>query len=623
MKTLYDSWTVSDLLESLDRGRLLLPPYQRRGVWDEEKQKMLVTSLRKQWPIGSLLLCKAAEGKGDEYLLIDGQQRVTAIRQYCKNPCHYLDPKDIDSSVLESLCEFVSREKGQDCVEGVTHAVAQWLSGCSGMSKADGFSPSTLAAQIEERMSLGGGVALAGKCEDVVDCLRANWDLAGREVAIVIYNGSSDEISEIFRLINSTGEPLDKFDITAASWYSEGTDTIIKNSSVVSRIKAGYEKQKADGMTFAVPFEDREPMLVEYLFGLGKLLVSKYPVLFGKPSALNETDEIGFNIAATAHGLGIGWKPIAKLNRVMKARASVKGKIDPGRFEKSLIESCDFVLECLNHILAVRLNRSGLQEPPELLHNTSHMLSMICRVLVGKYSEDFKGVRREWATESRVLRRTLPQFYLEDILEEKWTGAAATRLFECVWRRDGAKCVPSPYYLEERDREQWKQMLSAYHERSKMRRRKTGRYIQKHQKVFLKYAMQNALLLKHQLGAGCEIEHLFPVSRLEQLVQAEKSDSAGWAIDHVANLALFTRKMNREKSKQTLAEFCDGKKRAELKTLAAEGLSPAMLMCEVDQVAIPSGKGKRFTRAQYESFLDDRYGRMRDAVLVSLLSDRR
>ena len=621
MKTDYDAWTVGDLLKAIAGERLLLPTYQRRGVWDENKQKQLMASLRKQWPIGSLLFGKPAGDQTNKYLLIDGQQRVTAIREYCRNPCRYLEPRDVSAAVLERLCEFIKTQKGSDLSDKTSLLITEWLGTCTEMTKPGGFSASSLASVLEKKLELKGAIALASACEDVVLDLEANWNLNEREIAIVFYNGPSDDIPEIFKAINTAGEPLDKFDIIAAQWFTEGTDTNIKNPKIVSHIRASYEKQVADGMTFAVPFEDRDPMLVEYLFGLGKWLIAEYPIFFGKPSESNETEEVGFNIAATAHGLAIGWTPMGRLNRLMKTRSINKGKIDPIKFEQALKEACNFTLRALNDILGMRLNRSGLQEPPEILHNTSHLISMICRVLVGQFSADFKAERREWQKEKKVLATTLRHFYLEDILEEKWTGAAATRLFDCVWRREGDKLVPSPHYLELRTDTQWKQMLAAYHGKSKMKRRKTGRYVQKHQKVFLKYAIHGTLLLKQELGEAHEIEHLFPVSRLEEVIEADKAEQSGWAIDHVANLALFSRTLNREKSKQTLEEYCAGMPLAQLRKLKKECLNSDMLMCEISDVAIPRGKGKRFTRGQYEVFLDNRFDRMSAAVMQCLFPD--
>jgi len=390
--------------------------------------------------------------------------------------------------------------------------------------------------------------------------------------------------------------------------------TNIRTQPIRRHIQESYEKQITDGMVFETRFEDREPMLVEYLFGLSKVLMERFALLFGKPGTPNETDEVGFNIAATAHGLAITYKPMATLNEVMKSVAMHQGQIDPSAFEKALIDACDFTQDAMKRILGIRLNKSSGTEPPEVLHNTSHIISFVCRVLVGKYEPDFRTQRAEWTGEKDVLRRNLRHFYLEDILEDNWSGAAANTLWERVWRHEGGARVPSPYYLEARTRSHWDRILENYHERLKLQLKTSGRYVQKHHKVFLKYAVNESLLAQQQLGGAFQIEHLYPVKRLEELIQLHGDNSSGWAIDHVANLALFSRKLNERKGKKTLAEYWETLDRAGRKRLRGEGLN--MLMCQVGDVAIADER--RFVKASYERFLNMRFAKMKSEVLKCL-----
>jgi hypothetical protein len=617
MKTKYETWRIRDLLDALDEGRLTLPPYQRRGVWEEGKQKRLISSLKSNWPIGSLLFSNSDDGNDNGFLLIDGQQRVTAIRDYCKNPCRYLEAADIASDVMDELCLFIKTKLGVDQRARVSSTLTSWLRSCTSMTKKGNFSPSILAKLFHAHLEVPADSDLSGACEDVVNDLLANWDLSERQVPIVFFSGTSDVVAEIFRLINTAGAPLGTFDVIAATWFKEGTDTVINNPKIVAHIRTSYDQQRDDGMTFESPFDERPAMLVEYLFGLGKLLIERYPHFFGKPSLLNETDELGFKLAAVSHGLAFSKKSMERLNGEMKRRCSGASGIDPTNFENAVIEACDFVAKAINDILLIRLNRASAQSPPEILHNTDQLLSIICRVLVGKYKPDFKGVRKEWAKEEKVLNVTIRQFYLQDILEERWQGAAATRLFDRVWRSEGdEKHEPSAFYLNGYGKADWRTILAGYHEKAKMQRRTTGRYVTKVHRTFLKFAICSALKHRQQTGEAYEIEHLYPVSRLEKLIKTDKADKAGWAIDHVANLALFSRKLNRDKSGETLAEFCDGLSPQELKQLEKDGLN--MLMCEVQDVALPKDKSKRFTRANYEAFLDKRFGKMSDEIIECL-----
>jgi hypothetical protein len=617
MSTKYKSWPISQLLAALENGELTLPQYQRRGVWDKKLQKRLMSSIRNQWPIGSLLLARNEESGGDDNLLIDGQQRVTAIREFMKNPCAYLEPSDIGPELLGQLQVFVSRSTGKarDATDDATkQAITKWLSSCTAMALSGGFAASGLARSLITELEMADSLPLTEACERVVDDLAANWSLSDREIPIIFYGGDIDHIPEIFERINTAGKRLDKFDIYSAQWHREGTATHIRTQAVRRHIQASYEKQINDGMIFATRFEDRDPMLVEYLFGLSKLLMDKFSLLFGKPGNVNETDEVGFNVAATAHGLAITYKPMATLNRTMRTVAVYRGQIDPSNFEKALLDACDFTQEALKPILGIRLNKARGSEPPEILHNTSHIISMVCRVLIGKYTSSFTAQRADWGDEKDVLRKNLRHFYLEDILEDNWSGAAANTLWDRVWRHDGRDLLPSPYYLQKRERAHWERLLDNYHERLKLQLRTKGRYVQKHHKVFLKYAVNETLLAQQQLREGFQIEHLFPVKRLEELIDFHGDGSSGWPIDHVANLALFSRKLNQRKNKKTLAEYYAELTPANRRKLVGEGLN--MLMCEVNDVSIPSNR--RFGKNAYEQFLDMRFTNMKKEVLKCL-----
>jgi hypothetical protein len=615
--TTYESLSVAELVKALREERLRLPPYQRRGVWDKDKQKALMVSLHKEWPIGSLLFARLQDAPPDYYTLIDGQQRATAISRFFENPCAFLNPDDISEPVLLALRAYAREQLNSNVDEKVDNAIRQWLSSCTSMETEGGFGTAKLQEALEIATGLSGHSSLTSKCEAVVTDLKRRWNLKDRRVSLTLYGGPSADIPEIFDLINTSGESLDKFDIYAAQWYqAETTDTVINNDAITEHIVAGYEQQRADGMTFETPFETREPMLVEYLFGLGKLLTEKFPLFFGKLSRANKMDEVGFNIAATAHQLKITQHEMGQLNdRMLSRHRNAAGKIDPSRFEKALLEACKFTKDVLGSILQIRLNKTNNDDPPEILHNTSHIISMICRVLAGKYEFDFVTQRAGWRIEQPILKQTLRQYYLEDILTNKWKGAAAGTLWDRVWQQqETGALVPSSFYLDRRDRTHWARILDNYNADLKAALKTGGRYVVRHHKVFLKYAVHSSLLSSQQ-NVPFEIEHLFPVSRLQDLIRQNGDQETGWPIDHVANLAIFSRKLNREKSKKTLHEYLESVSEAERRRLRREGLN--MLMCRVQDVAI----GRPFRRRQYEAFLDKRFERMSEHVCRCLFGD--
>src|SRR4051794_26964989 len=86
---------VSDLLDSVDKGDLALPEFQRRFLWRPPAVADLLRTVARRWPCGTFLLLavedkpdfafKSLEGapkaKKPRVLILDGQQRSTALYQ--------------------------------------------------------------------------------------------------------------------------------------------------------------------------------------------------------------------------------------------------------------------------------------------------------------------------------------------------------------------------------------------------------------------------------------------------------------------------------------------------------------------------------------------------------------
>src|SRR3954449_10984024 len=78
---------VTQLLEDVRQERIAIPELQRPFVWDSVKVRDLMDSLYKGYPVGYLITWQSvgAHRKGGQVaahqqILIDGQQRITALR---------------------------------------------------------------------------------------------------------------------------------------------------------------------------------------------------------------------------------------------------------------------------------------------------------------------------------------------------------------------------------------------------------------------------------------------------------------------------------------------------------------------------------------------------------------
>src|SRR6478735_5161005 len=79
--------SVTQLLADVHADRIAIPELQRPFVWDSVKVRDLMDSLYKGYPVGYLITWQSvgARLKGGQVathqqILIDGQQRITALR---------------------------------------------------------------------------------------------------------------------------------------------------------------------------------------------------------------------------------------------------------------------------------------------------------------------------------------------------------------------------------------------------------------------------------------------------------------------------------------------------------------------------------------------------------------
>jgi len=84
-KVFYGEYTLEHWLDLIIKGNIVLPKYQRYFVWDDEKTKKLIESIKAEEFIPPVTIGAYKEHKEDKKgettlnLIIDGQQRLTSI----------------------------------------------------------------------------------------------------------------------------------------------------------------------------------------------------------------------------------------------------------------------------------------------------------------------------------------------------------------------------------------------------------------------------------------------------------------------------------------------------------------------------------------------------------------
>ena len=90
-------WTVETIVNQMRKGRVdLNPRFQRRNAWLRQRKSQLIESMMLRYPIPQLVLAERPEAPGT-YFVIDGKQRLLALRQFC------VDPSDARDAEFEPL----------------------------------------------------------------------------------------------------------------------------------------------------------------------------------------------------------------------------------------------------------------------------------------------------------------------------------------------------------------------------------------------------------------------------------------------------------------------------------------------------------------------------------------
>lgn len=82
MKYTIEIWPIIKLINLYEDDKLNLnPPYQRNAIWSENAQKLLIDTIKNEFPIPVFFLQEKSKGFYD---MVDGQQRTRAILGYIR-----------------------------------------------------------------------------------------------------------------------------------------------------------------------------------------------------------------------------------------------------------------------------------------------------------------------------------------------------------------------------------------------------------------------------------------------------------------------------------------------------------------------------------------------------------
>lgn len=209
-----NQYLVSNLLSKVQIGEIAIPEIQRPFVWEPDKVTELIDSLFNGFPIGYIITwqspnVKLKDGNSSvgKTILIDGQQRITALRaailgETVKNK----DYADIKIQVAYHPLEHKFATLNAAIAKDPT-----WIKDISPL-----LNGTIRASQVRKEYCALNPQADEDIIEESIEALKA---VVNKQVGVIDLSGNLDieKVTEIFIRINSKGVPLNQADFVMST----------------------------------------------------------------------------------------------------------------------------------------------------------------------------------------------------------------------------------------------------------------------------------------------------------------------------------------------------------------------------------------------------------------------
>ena len=251
--------SLTDLLSDIEKGKIQLPDFQRGWVWDDNRIKGLIASIIKSFPISVVTLLETGEnvafktkpvegatapsGIKPEYLILDGQQRLTSLYQsivtnkvvktrnakgYEILRWYYIDMKkamDPDLDLEESIFSInedkvLTRNLGRDIVLDLSSPEKEYENLMYPVCMIDEFKMWRRGFLAYWKHDPEKSIFLDQFEESVVD----NYSHYDVPVIIMKKENSKEAVCQVFEKVNTGGVSLTVFELLTATYAASAFD---------------------------------------------------------------------------------------------------------------------------------------------------------------------------------------------------------------------------------------------------------------------------------------------------------------------------------------------------------------------------------------------------------------
>jgi uncharacterized protein with ParB-like and HNH nuclease domain len=576
---------------------LIKPDFQRNFVWKEDKKLSLISTIKLGYPIGTILL--SPKGNTEKFLLIDGLQRISTLKEIKKNPFQYLSIDELTDDLIvsklidtekEIRIEFnkFKEEHQLKFLETIKSTIIEEIKNGRKENLKDTKIANIISKNLirsipffkNQDLNISEGIT------DIIFYLRNLLDVDEVELPAIIFKGTDSELSYVFQMLNSGGVKLSKYDIFAATWQ-DSEILVNKESGLIDIVIEKYNNSEVNEGIEVDGFDENQIRetgilnLFEYSFALSKAISNASDFLFVSKS-LSEVDSFGFNLLAAIFDLN---------NKNMK---QLDAKIREFKIDYSQLKS--YILICLKEI------ENALGKWVKALDQNKYyfefkefqVVAFITTLFKLRYKLTTNSIINIQSENNKHINNFLNNIhlnYLYDTLKNEWGNAGDSKLDELV-----LKDIKNSRLLHKPNKESFELIFYEWVNESNNSQIIP---IKNTTKMVLNYLIKfniNTNNIKN--NTKLNFEHIIPQKRLKKFVDLYPE----YPISSISNLTIIPEYGNKSKKELTYYEWIEGKSDPIL--LDEEKLKLYLYPAKEELSFIKSKE--TFTYQNYIGFLKDR-----------------
>lgn len=269
-----EEYSITDIYKKYDFNKFVLPKYQRLRVWDNSKKSDLLNSVVEGFPVGSIILSKVEDGAKDLYYVLDGQQRTLTLLEIKNKPFKYMTPKTLTRIFEMTNNSWWNKNKISSVdMMIIIKQLSDWEFDNDMYDYTSTTSESLISEFLKKKFVMKENFPAENIHKSINEYLRflneSNYKIFG----VVVKNFDSNESMEIFKRLNTKGQPLEKYEVLSSIWAKKELNLL--NPEIEKEIEKVFnEEMKGLGITKVI--RETKTIPSDFFHSIFILIFKKY-----------------------------------------------------------------------------------------------------------------------------------------------------------------------------------------------------------------------------------------------------------------------------------------------------------------------------------------------------------